>query len=162
MKYSIIIGVFCLAFCCTAVGQWPAQTLPQFSFTGQNKMAFTNKNLADSKYYFFAFVDADCDHCRQTIRGINRYHEKFKNTAIYLVSMSDEEKLNGLISQFGPELKSKKNVTILRDQKYEFLNKFKPRKFPGLYLYSKDGRLVIYEDNEQNLGRFLRQVNEQG
>ena len=63
------------------------------------------------------------------------------------------------MNKYGNNLKDKKNVTVLQDPQYEFMRKFRPRKFPALFLYSTDKKLLLYEDNEQNMFRFLQQIN---
>jgi hypothetical protein len=47
-------------------------------------------------------------------------------------------------------------VVVLRDSVGEFIGKFKPMKFPAMMLFSRDGRLVDYEDNENTVFRLVK------
>jgi len=40
--------------------------------------------------------------------------------------------------------------------------KFKPRKYPSIFLYSAKKELIMYDDNEQNLSRFSQKINATG
>jgi hypothetical protein len=63
------------------------------------------------------------------------------------------------MNKYGSNLKAKKNVTILQDIRNEFIQKFGARKYPSLFLYSTKKELMLYEDNEQNLFRFIQKIN---
>jgi hypothetical protein len=66
------------------------------------------------------------------------------------------------MNKYGISLKDKKNVVILQDTRDEFIQKFRPRRYPALFLYSSRKELILYEDNEQNLFRFIQQINASG
>ena len=159
MKYlfKFLVLFFLISF--RAYAQPPAETVPDFNFYKMDKTAFTNKNLEPGKLLFFVFFDSDCDHCQRAVLNINQYYAAFKKTDIYLISLDDQEKINRFMNRYGNNLKDKKNVTVLQDPQYEFMRKFRPRKYPALFLYSTDKKLLLYEDNEQNMFRFLQQIN---
>jgi hypothetical protein len=62
------------------------------------------------------------------------------------------------LAKYGNNLQGKRNVTILQDSQNEFIRKFGPRKYPALFLYSARKKLMLYDDNEQNLVRFSYQI----
>jgi peroxiredoxin len=138
--------------------QSPAETIPAFNFYKLDKSPFTNKNLEQDKLLFFVFFDAECDHCQHAVSDINRHYAEFKKTAIYLITLDNQEKIDRFMSKYGQNLKGKKNVTILQDLQNQFITKFRPRKYPALFLYAQDKQLLLYEDNEQNMFRFLNQI----
>ena len=76
--------------------------------------------------------------------------------------LDSQEKIAAFMGKYGENLKDKKNVTILQDPKYDFMLKFKPRKYPSIFLYSAKKELIMYDDNEQNLSRFSQKINETG
>ena len=142
--------------------QTPSATIPEFYFFKLNKSSFTNKNLASGKMIFFVFFDTDCDHCQHAIQYISQHSEEFKKSAVYLITLDGPEKITPFMSKYGKNLKDSKNITILQDLKNEFLPKFKPRKYPSLFLYSPNKELMMYDDNPQNLFRFTQQINKSG
>ena len=139
--------------------QAPAEKVPEFNFFTLKENLFTNKELPTGKMLFFIFFDSDCDHCQHAIQYLDQNHKDFMKTAIYLITLDDKEKISRFMNKYGSVLYMQKNVTILQDPKYDFLNKFKPRKYPALFLYSEKRELILYEDNEQNLFRFSKRIN---
>ena len=138
--------------------QPPAQTVPAFNFYKEDNTVFTNRNLVQDKPLFFFFFDTDCDHCQVAMTNLNQHYQDYKNAAIYLISMDDWVKINGFMNKYASNLKGKTNVTLLHDAKNEFVDKFKPVKYPAMYLYSGD-KLVDYEDNEYSMFRFSKHLN---
>lgn len=139
--------------------QVPAKIVPSFSFKKLDKSTFSTNNLEPGKFLFFVFFDIECDHCHKAIQYVNQQYQKFKKTAIYLITLDSTEKIMPFIHKYGSNLKGKKNVTILLDTRDEFIRKFGPRKYPSLFLYSEKKELLLYEDNEQNLFKFLQKIN---
>ena len=159
MKYIFKATLLLLMISTNVSAQVPAATIPEFNFFKLNKSLFTNKNLASGKMIFFVFFDTDCDHCQHAIQYINQHNEEFKKSAVYLITLDGLEKITPFMSKYGNNLKSNKNITILQDLKNEFLPKFKPRKYPSLFLYSAKKELMMYDDNPQNLFRFTQQIS---
>jgi len=158
---SKMLLIFLLTYC-TVSAQYsapPAPTIPAFNFFKLDKSLFTNKNLAQDKMLFFFFFDADCEHCQHAMTNLNQHYEEYKKAAIYLISLDGQEKINQFINKYGPNLKDKKNVTLLQDLKNEFIVKFRPRKYPSMFLYSAEKKLIDYEDNEESMFRFSKQIN---
>jgi cytochrome oxidase Cu insertion factor (SCO1/SenC/PrrC family) len=159
MKILCSTSILLLMVTIHVAAQAPATTIPSFTFKKLNKTEFTNKDLKPGKLLFFIFFDTECDHCQRTIQYIDKNYLKFKKAAIYLITLDSSEKIKPFMNKYGINLKDKKEITILQDLKYEFMNKFKPRKYPSLFLYSVKKELILYEDNEQNLFRFIQLIN---
>jgi hypothetical protein len=49
-------------------------------------------------------------------------------------------------------------VMFLQDTRSEFINKFRPRKYPSLFLYSDKKQLLLYDDEPRNLQRFGQRI----
>jgi peroxiredoxin len=137
----------------------PALTIPDFIFFKFDNSVFTNKNLAADKLLFFFFFDSDCEHCQHAMMNLNQHYQEYKKAAIYLISLDGQEKIGQFINKYGPNLNGKKNVTLLQDLKNEFIVRFKPRKYPSMFLYSAEKKLIDYQDNEESMFRFLKQLN---
>lgn len=139
--------------------QSPAETIPEFKFFKLNKSSFTNKDLEPNKFLFFCFFDISCDHCQHAIEKISQHYSEFNRTAIYLITLDNQEGIKNFLNKHGQNLPGKRNVTILQDLQYEFINKFKPKKYPSMFLYSQNKRLMLYDDNEENVFKFLKLIN---
>jgi cytochrome oxidase Cu insertion factor (SCO1/SenC/PrrC family) len=142
--------------------QAPAQAIPDFTFFRLNEVAFTTKDLAPGKLLLFVFFDTQCDHCQHAVKEINQHYKEYKKVAIYLITLDDQEKLSRFMNKYGQNLKGKGNVTLLQDLRNEFITRFRPKKYPSLFLYSAKKELIMYDDNEQNLFRFSQQINAPG
>jgi peroxiredoxin len=158
MKRAFKILIVFLLLTCRVSAQTPALTIPDFNFFRLDKSLFTNKNLEADKMMFFFFFDSDCEHCQHAAMNLNQHYTEYKNAAIYLLSLDEQETINRFINTYAPNLKGKKNVTLLQDTKNEFINKFKPRRYPSMFLYSAEKKLLDYEDNEESMFRFLKQM----
>ncbi|HWJ27213.1 MAG TPA: hypothetical protein VNS32_11765, partial [Flavisolibacter sp.] len=101
-----------------------------------------------------------CDHCHRAIENINKNYKSFSHISVYLVSMDDQQKMNDVLKRYGPELKKQKNVLLLEDRNKQFISKFNPRRFPSMYLYSAENKLVDYEDNEETVYRIMKFITE--
>ena len=104
---------------------------------------------------FFMFFDPDCEHCQRAIQNIDSQYRSFEKVAVYLISQDNEEKMNGFLNQYTKHLKSQKNVVLLMDTKSQFIAKFKPRRYPAMFLYSADNTLIDYEDNSETVFRLV-------
>lgn len=160
MKYLVSILVLVLLITINVSAQVPAQTIPAFTFKKLNKGILSNNDLEPGKLLFFVFFDTECDHCQRSIQYIGQHYQQFNKTAIYLITLDSVAKVTPFMKKYGNNLKDKKNVTILQDTQNEFIRKFGPRKYPSLFLYSAKKELILYDDNEQNLVRFIQKINE--
>ena len=158
MKLSFKIVVLFLLIALNVAAQKPAETIPEFNFYKLNQTSFTNKNLEPGKLLFFVFFDTECDHCQHAIKDMNEHYKEFNKTAVYLITQDVQEKARLFLNKYGPNLTDKKNITILLDLKLEFIRKFSPRKYPSMFLFTADKKLILYDDNEQNLSKFLHQI----
>ncbi len=143
-------------------GQVPAATIPAFSFSRVDNSPFTRENLVKNKPVFFVFFDTECDHCRHAILYLNQHHDKLANAAVYLLTLEKTERAKPFLSKYGANLLAKKNVTLLRDTRSEFIAKFKPRKYPSLFLFSSSQRLLRYDDDPLALPTFLHEIKSNG
>jgi peroxiredoxin len=156
-KKLVSIFIFLLVSC-NIFAQNQAKTIPEFKFFKLDKRAFTNKNLEPDKLLFFCFFDITCDHCRHAIEKINQHYAEFNKTAIYLITLDNQDGIKNFFSHYGPNLPGKKNVTILQDLQNEFIVKFRPVKYPSIFLYSREKKLIMYDDNPDNMPGFLNQI----
>ena len=139
--------------------QGPVEIVPAFKFYKQDKSIFTNTNLAQGKMLFFVFFDATCDHCQHAFQYMNQHHRELDKAAVYFITMGNPATTAIFLNKYGNNLKGKRNITLLLDLNNEFIRKFKPRKYPSMFLYSAQKKLLLYDDNEQTLPRFSKIMN---
>ncbi len=159
LKYLLHPLVLSILITAPGYSQVPAKTLPDFEFSRLDKSSFTNKNLVSGSKLFFMFFDSDCDHCQRAIKNIDEHYKSFLKTTIYLVSSDDNEKMKGFLNNFTKHLKFQKNVVLLRDTRNQFILMFKPYRYPGMFLYSADKKLIDYEDNAESVFRIVHFID---
>ena len=163
MKYSFTIIVVLLLISLNVSaqisGRPPAQVIPHFEFFRLNNAPFTDNDLPKDKIIFFMFVDPDCDHCQEAIKQIGEKFQSFRKTAVYIISISGKDKINQFMNTYGSKLKGQKNVTILQDKLQQFISKFNPMRYPSMFLYSPERKLIDYEDNPESVFRFVNTIN---
>lgn len=162
MKYLLPILVCCLFITAGASAQVPAATIPDFTFYRFNKTAFTKKDITPGKTIFFIFFDTECDHCQHAVQYLEQHHKELGKAAVYMLSLDNKEKVMSFLNKYGKSLPGKKNVLLLRDVLNEFVRKFSPRKYPSLFLYSAQHKLVMYDDDEKKLPDFLSRIKATG
>lgn len=137
----------------------PAKTIPEFTFYTTAGQPFTRKNLPVNQKIVFIYFDTTCGHCQEEITAIGNRFSEFKNAAFYLVSIEDPNQIDRFMSSYGKKLKGKKHVTVLRDYYKQFIVKFLPDKYPALFVYGPDKRLIRHFGGPQNLNDIISVVN---
>ena len=138
------------------VVQPPAETLPDFRFFGVDHRVFTNADLPKGKLILFVFVDPDCEHCQRAAKKMDEWHGAFGKVAMYFVSAAEPGKIGDFARKYAPRLKG----LWLRDVDNQNIVRFRPLRYPSLFLYSTDKKLLDYEDNEETIFRVVRSIGE--
>jgi thioredoxin-related protein len=162
MQSRIPIIVFLLLFFIAGNAQNPAATIPEFNFEKQDRSVFTKKDLPPGFFSFFVFFDTECDHCQHAIEYLNKHQPELARAKLYLLTLDSREKVLPFLEKYGSKLKKTKNTLLLFDTKNQFITRFGPRKYPSLMLYSKDGKLLLYDDEEKNLPGFMEKIKSPG
>lgn len=136
--------------------QQPVQQIPEFVFYRLDKKPFTKQNVSPQKKAFFIFFDSDCEHCQHAVHEINLQYKRFNKSEIYFVTLDDQRKINKFMTTYGPDLIGKRNVTILRDLRNEFIMDFNPRQYPSMLLFSVKGKLLTYQDDPNRLSEIFK------
>lgn len=156
---TLIVLFFCLLNSPEISAQTPAQTIPAFTFYKLDKTPFTHKNLTAGKDILFIFFDVTCDHCQHTISTLSKRISECSKISIYLISLEDKTAITNFFNQYGKNLPSQKNVTILQDSQNQFITQFSPRKYPSVFLYSAQKKLRLYDDEDQYLQKFFKIIS---
>lgn len=156
---KLLILSLCLFTAFENSAQTPSQTIPEFTFFKLDKTPFTNKNVTPGKEVLFIFFDVTCDHCQHTISTLSKRISECSKIAIYLISLEDKTAITNFFNLNGKNLPGQKNITILQDSKYQFITQFGPRKYPSVFLYSAQKKLLLYDDEDQYLEKFFKIIS---
>jgi len=137
----------------------PVQAIPRFQFVTLEGKPFTDMDLPKGTLLFIMYFDPDCDHCQHAIKKIGEQYGTFKKTKMFLVSMDDAKKTRQFMTTYGRQLVGKNNVTILVDQQQQFIVKFNPIRPPSMFLFSREKKLLEYEDNPESVFRLVNTIN---
>jgi peroxiredoxin len=159
MRMLLLIPILCFLLAFNASAQTPAQKIPSFTFYTLDKTPLTDKNVTSGKDALFIFFDVTCDHCQHTISTLSKRIAECPKISIYLISLEDKTAVTNFLNQYGKNLINKKNVTVLQDSKNQFITQFGPRKYPSVFLYSKQKKLLLYDDEDQYLEKFFKLIN---
>ena len=156
MRTSLIILFLCTLMSFESTAQKPAETIPNFIFYNPDNTPFTNRDLTVGKEILFVFFDVTCDHCQHTIKALSTHIKECKKISIYLITLDDKSLVNDFFNKYGKNLPGEKNVTILQDQRNQFIKQFGPRKYPSVFLYSSEKKLLLYDDDDLTLEKFFK------
>lgn len=159
MRMALLLGYFCSFLSFSALAQSPARSIPEFTFYKPDKTPFTNKNITAGKDILFIFFDVTCDHCQHTISTLSKRINECQKISIYLISLEDKASITKFFNQYGKNLLNQKNVTILQDLNDQFITRFSPRKYPSVFLYSTQKKLLLYDDEDQYLEKLFKIIN---
>lgn len=136
----------------------PAATIPAFRWVRRDLGLVTNADLPAGKLVLFVFFDPDCDHCKRAVGHMDSEVTDWRSAAVYFVSMESQEKITRFVAKYAPRLAAQRNVVFLRDPGGGYMLGFHPIRFPSLFLYSPEHKLLDYEDNEETLFRIKRSM----
>lgn len=137
------------------VAQKPAATIPAFTFFKEDQSPFTKENLTKGTKSFFIFFDPGCDHCQRTVAQLDKRGKELLKPSIYFVTLDKPQGAKNFMQRYGKNLSQQKNVMMLYDVRYQFIPKFQPLKYPSMFLYNKQGKLLKYSDEEKEVGRLV-------
>ncbi|HVM86992.1 MAG TPA: hypothetical protein VMT76_02310 [Puia sp.] len=160
IRYALL-SAFSLSLSVNVFSQIPAQVMPEFQFLKRDKTIFANKDVALGKMTFFGFFDVDCDHCQKAIKNIEQQYPYLRQVYMCLISTGAFDKMDGFLRKYAPALQNKRNVEVLQDNLNQFISKFKPYRYPAMFLYSSEKKLLDYEDNEESVFRFTTIIKNQ-
>ncbi len=136
----------------------PAEVLPSFRFEVVGHGMLTNADLPKGKLLLFVFVDPECDHCQRAVARMDAEYRSFGKVALYFVSAADPARIVAFAKKYCPRLKG----VWVRDRESQYMVRFRPVRYPALFLYSTDKKLLDYEDNEETIFRVVRSIEKNG
>ena len=132
------------------------RNIPNFTFVHMDNGAnFTPSNLAAGKKTFFIFFDTECPHCFRSITEYNKNHLAMNNLNIVMVTRNMKDEAIDFLKKVGPVLYTKKNTVLVYDQYNQFIGKFLPKKYPSMFLFGPNRQLIFYSDEENDIPKLL-------
>jgi len=154
----LAFGVFGAAEAQGVGGMPVAATIPAFRFARHDGRMVTNADLPARRLVLFVFFDPDCDHCKRALSHMDGEVGDYRGASLYFVSMESQEKIDKFVAEYASHLAVQRNVLFLRDAGGGYMLGFHPIRFPSLFLYSPEHKLLDYEDNEATLFRIKRSM----
>ncbi|MEY3432617.1 MAG: hypothetical protein RL131_553 [Bacteroidota bacterium] len=163
MKYiSQFIRYTCFALITLSlapIAKAQVKQIPDFKFTRlQGGGDFGKINITKGKKTLFIFFDTECPHCMQAISTFNENEKVLNNINLYLLTKDKKELAIPFLKNFGDKLIIKKNTLLLSDSYNQFIGRFLPRKYPSMFLFGADQKLILYSDEEKDIPAFIQNI----
>jgi peroxiredoxin len=161
VKSGVAVVIAGIMICNSVFAQsTPAENIPEFTFYKMSGQPFARKDLTKDKKIVIIFFDITCDHCQQELKSISERVNEFKKGEFYLVSLDEVSGILAFMEKYAPKMKSKSNVTLLRDVNREFITSFLPLQYPALYIYGSDLKLIKYYGQNSKVSDIVETVNQ--
>lgn len=159
MKKIISVLFVSLLINFNLIAQEKPQSLPKFAVQDTDGNAFSEKDLAHNKYIVFVYFSPTCPHCQRAFKTLNENVAKLDNNmAVYGVTMSDKGNSLFFMKKYAPALNEISNYKLLMDKDGAFATVFGVERYPSIYLYSPDKKLLSFEQDEKKVLNFLEKI----
>jgi hypothetical protein len=156
-KLLITIAVLGLSF---IESKSQIKSIPDFTFSRMDNGAdFKPANLVQGQKSLIVFFDTECSHCMDAITEYNSKEKMLNNLNILLVTRDAKAQVDPFLKKHGPKISVRKNTTILSDKYNQFIAKFLPRKYPSMFLFDANRKLMIYSDEEKDIPVILNKIS---
>ena len=137
----------------------PAIEIPDFTFYTLEGEEFKKSHLPTNKNIVFLLIDTSCPHCQKETELISRNYSKFEDVNLFIVSLDTKEAVAEFMKTYAPELNNRPNVRVLLDNKPEFIEKFRPEKYPALFVYSPSQKLIKHLGGRKKLKEIQKAIH---
>lgn len=135
------------------------QSLPKFAIQDADGNAFSEKDLAHNKYIVFVYFNPTCPHCQRAFKTLNENVAKLDNNmVVYGVTVGDKGNSLFFMKKYAPVLNEQSNFKILMEKDRAFATVFGVERYPSIYLYSPDKKLLSFEQDEKKTLSFLEKI----
>lgn len=154
--------ILLLLLLCTASLSSTAQVqnIPDFTFKRMaDGVDYARRDIPAGKKTLFILFDVTCPHCQRTMTEFNRRHKELSGISILLVTMDRREEVAIFRDKYGKDLFQLKNTTLLFDGQRQFIARFLPKMFPAMYLFNKQGGLMLYTNEEKDVDQVIKMIH---
>lgn len=86
------------------------------------------------------FFNPDCEHCQKETKELMAYKEELKNIPIVMVSALSYKLIKEFYTDYN--IASMPNITMGQDVDYVLGTKYRPGRFPAIFVYDNKGKLA--------------------
>jgi len=135
------------------------ESIPTFQFAKiKGEGIFESKDIKKNKQTLIALVSPECIHCLLSIEHLNNNFNYLKDVNVILVTEYGRDEFKSKVGTIGTHFFESKNVEILQDTEYEFMEKFKPLSIPTFYLYDKNNKLVTVKRGSVEINQIFQDL----
>jgi thiol-disulfide isomerase/thioredoxin len=117
------------------------QQIPAFTImSAPDSIAFTSEQLQKNKPVVLVFFNPDCDHCQKETKELLAYKNELKDIQIVMSSVLPYKLINEFYKDYN--IASMPNIKMGQDVNYALGKKYRPARFPGIYIYDASGSLA--------------------
>lgn len=160
-KVSFSIFIICILFSITncKTTQKPivkaAENIPYFTFTTLDNKRFTKENLDSTRAKLFYYFNSECEHCEKQGSWLAKDIQLFDNLEVIFISFEEMDAIQGYRNKFNF---TRDNITFLQDTRLTFADKFGVGEFPGIILFTKDGKLIKKFEGETKVNEIIASI----
>lgn len=117
------------------------QHLPAFQIhTVPDSTIFKSEELKKNEPVIIMFFSPDCDHCQKETKELLAYKEELKNLQIVMVSHLEYNAIKTFYYDYN--IASMPNIKIGHDKDFALSLQYRPKTYPGIYIYNAKGELA--------------------
>lgn len=155
MKYITFVILFFAFIGFAKAQQVPATQMPDFDFITTHNKPYGKKDLNANKKTLIVFFDATCSHCQTAGKFFNDHLSDLKPYNVLFITMDENKSIDYYTQNFAPAILNNPQVKILRDTAHYFVPNFQPKRYPGIFVYGTNNKLLFYTNDEKDLQQVL-------
>ena len=159
MKKVISVLIVSLLINLNLSAQEKPQLLPNFAIQDTDGNTFSEKDLAHNKYIVFVYFNPTCPHCQRAFKTLNENVAKLgNNMTVYGITVGDKGNSLFFMKKYAPALNERSNFKLLLEKDKAFTTVFGVERYPSIYLYSPDKKILSFEQDEKKVLNFLGKI----
>lgn len=129
--------------------------MPKAIFYKTDGHKFYTAQIPKNSKSLLMLFDATCDHCQKVASNLSKRSKELAKVNVYLISQDELRSITYFMNNFGKALQQNTNVIVLQDRDHVFIPLFNPKKYPALYLYDKNKKLIFQSSNENDVPKLF-------
>lgn len=132
--------------------------VPPFAMTTPSGKVFANKDLKKNTPVMIFLFSVDCEHCQHQTQEITKNIARFKGSQIIMITPFGHDPMTAFYNGYG--ISHYPNVITMGTDSTRKLNMFyRQRFFPGIYIYSKNNKLVYHHEGTTKIDTLVHYLS---